>query len=78
MNLPPIVYRHARPEFLTVRAFADHFGVSKMTIYRLIDEGFINANRIGKSIRIPVAELKRYKKATAVGPGDTYAEGFQP
>jgi excisionase family DNA binding protein len=59
----PIVYAHARPAYLTPQAFADHFAISKMTAYRLMHEGSVQWVRVGRAMRIPVGELKRYEKA---------------
>lgn len=39
-------------EYLTVAELADHVGVSHMTIYRLIQNGDVNAIRIGRSFRV--------------------------
>jgi excisionase family DNA binding protein len=59
----PIIYKHARPAYLDVQAFADHFAISKMSAYRLLHTGVVKWVRVGRSMRIPVAELKRYERA---------------
>jgi len=56
----PLVYSSARPEYLTVKAFASHFGVSVMAVHRLKNAGGIRWLRFGNSVRIPVTELARY------------------
>jgi excisionase family DNA binding protein len=58
----PLVYSSARPEYLTVKAFASHFGVSVMAVHRLKNAGGIRWIRVGNSVRIPVSELARYAK----------------
>jgi excisionase family DNA binding protein len=56
----PVIYRTAKQEYVTPAAFGQHFGVSYMTINRLIHGGEIHAIRVGRSIRIPVSELARF------------------
>lgn len=46
--------------FLTVAEVADALRVSSMTVYRLIKAGELRAVRVGKSYRIPDAEVDRY------------------
>lgn len=62
----PVVYRKARPQYLTVRAFAEHFGTSYMTINRLVVSGDVKAIRIGRLLRIPATEIARFAEAAAV------------
>lgn len=63
MTIPtPTTYTSAKLAYLTVEAFAQHFGVSKMTIYRLCHEGAVQWIPVGRSMRIPVAELQRFKR----------------
>jgi excisionase family DNA binding protein len=62
MTERPHVYKHAQPAYLDVQAFADHFAVSKMTIYRLCHSGEVRWVRVGAVMRIPVAELRRYAR----------------
>lgn len=40
------------PTWWTVPEIASHVGVSKMTIYRLVQSGRIRSMRIGRSIRV--------------------------
>ena len=42
----------ARPVFLTVVEVAKYMRVSKMSVYRLIHEGELEAIKIGRSLRI--------------------------
>jgi excisionase family DNA binding protein len=57
-----LVYATARTEYVTVKAFAQHFGVSVMAVHRLKNAGGIRWIRVGNSVRIPVSELARYAK----------------
>ena len=50
------------PEFLDVAEAALVMRVSKMTVYRLIHKGEVQAVRVGRSFRIPSAELSQYLK----------------
>ena len=47
----------------TVEEVAIHFRVSKMTVYRMCNDGTLKALRVGRSFRIPQAEI------VAVGRG---------
>jgi excisionase family DNA binding protein len=51
-------------DFITVREAATKLHFSHATIYRLIKEGVLPANRIGKNLRIPIAEFERYIAGT--------------
>lgn len=53
-------YTTARTEYLTVEAFGEHFGISRMAAYRLTQSGAVRYIRIGRSKRIPVSELARF------------------
>jgi excisionase family DNA binding protein len=58
----PIVYRHARPAYLTPQAFAEHFAISTMGAYRLLHSGAVKWVRVGRAMRIPITELERFAK----------------
>jgi excisionase family DNA binding protein len=45
---------------LTVQEVATELRVSKMTVYRLIHGGEMDALRVGRSIRVPEKELDKY------------------
>lgn len=47
------------PTYLTVREYADRLRVNRVTVYRRIKAGEIEAERVGRSIRIPVAATAR-------------------
>jgi excisionase family DNA binding protein len=61
--------------FLTVTEVATIMRVSKMTVYRLVGSGELEAIRVGRSFRIPEQAVNRYLRAAFVGPGD---EGTEP
>jgi len=44
----------------TITEVAEALRVSKMTIYRLVHSGELPAMRIGRSIRVPSANLRTY------------------
>lgn len=49
---------------LTISEVAAALRVSKMTIYRLIHAGELEAFRIGRSFRVPSAALREYLRKT--------------
>lgn len=64
MTERPIIYTRARPAYITPEGFAQHFAVSKMTAYRLMHNGVIKWVRVGRAMRIPISELKRFAEAS--------------
>jgi excisionase family DNA binding protein len=52
--------------YLTIAEIAAHLRTSKMTIYRLVRAGKIDAIRIGRSFRVPAASLDNYIKSIPV------------
>lgn len=55
--------------WVTVQEAADELCVSKMTIYRLINDGEIPAFRFGRNIRIPVKPFNAYVTRQRIRPG---------
>lgn len=47
------------PRFLTVAEVAEIARVSKMTVYRMVHSGELPAIRVGKSFRVPYAEVEK-------------------
>lgn len=47
---------------LSVKEFAELFGVSKRTVFRWIEKGEVNAVKICGTVRIPEDEVKRKKR----------------
>lgn len=47
-------------KFFTVQEIAGFMQVSKMTVYRLVRNGEIQAMRVGRSYRVPHDALKSY------------------
>ena len=54
---------HSSARFLTVAEVARMFGVSNMTVYRLINAGELAAVRIGKSYRLRDDDVDKYLAA---------------
>jgi excisionase family DNA binding protein len=50
----------AEMKFLTVAEVATVMRVSRMTVYRLVHNGDLNAVRVGKSFRVPEREVHEY------------------
>lgn len=47
-------------EFLTVAEVAARMRVSKMTVYRLVHNGDLEAIRVGRSFRVPDEAVQEY------------------
>jgi excisionase family DNA binding protein len=58
------------PRFLTVEEVARMMRVSKMTVYRLVHSGELEAIRIGRSFRIPEAAVTAYLDGAVVVPDE--------
>lgn len=56
----PDLWREPAPTLLTVNEVAARLRVSKMTIYRVIEQGDLAAIRIGRSLRVPEKALNKY------------------
>lgn len=50
----------------TVAEVALILRVSKMTVYRLVNDGTLRAHRFGRSVRIDMKDLDDYLKQTGV------------
>src|SRR5690242_20400736 len=48
------------PNFLTVAEVAAQMRVSKMTVYRLVHAGDLEAVRVGRSFRVPEKAVEEY------------------
>ena len=48
------------PNFLTVDEVAAQMRVSKMTVYRLVHAGDLEAVRVGRSFRVPEKAVEEY------------------
>jgi excisionase family DNA binding protein len=53
-------------KFLTVAEVASIMRVSKMTVYRLVHSGELEAIRVGRSFRVPEQAVNRYLKGSFV------------
>lgn len=58
------------PRFLLVAEVATVMRVSKMTVYRLIHSGDLEAIRIGRSFRVPESAALEYLKDSFVREAD--------
>lgn len=56
--------------FLTVGEVAAIMRVSKMTVYRIVKSGELEAIQVGHSFRVPEPAVKRYLRAAFVTPAD--------
>jgi excisionase family DNA binding protein len=56
MTVPP------EGDYLTVPEIAADLRVSKMTVYRLVHDGDLEAIRVGRSIRVPRESYTEYKR----------------
>lgn len=54
----------ARPRFQTVAEVAAMMRVSKMTVYRLVHSGELPAVRTGRTLRLPLAAVRRHLQST--------------
>jgi excisionase family DNA binding protein len=55
--------------FLTVAEVASIMRVSKMTVYRLVHSGELEAIRVGRSFRVPEQAVNRYLRESFVAAG---------
>jgi excisionase family DNA binding protein len=53
--------------FLTVAEVATIMRVSKMTVYRLVHSGELEAIRVGRSFRVPEQAVTEYLREAFVG-----------
>ena len=53
--------------FLTVAEVALIMRVSKMTVYRLVHSGDLEAIRVGRSFRVPEQAVNQYLRSAYVG-----------
>ncbi len=54
--------------FLTVAEVALIMRVSKMTVYRLVHSGELEAIRVGRSFRVPEQAVNQYRVGRPAGP----------
>lgn len=60
-----------RSRFSTVAEVAAALRVSKMTVYRLVEDECLPGYRIGRSIRIPTQAVWNWLEANKVTPNNT-------
>lgn len=60
------VPRPRAPLYLSVADIAGLLQVSKMTVYRLVNTGDLQAYRIGRTVRIRSADFNQFMRASAM------------
>jgi excisionase family DNA binding protein len=55
--------------FLTVAEVATIMRVSKMTVYKLVHSGELEAIRVGRSFRVPEPAVSHYLRGTFIAAG---------
>lgn len=50
----------SEPKFMTVAEVAGQMRVSKMTVYRLVHSGELEAVRVGRSFRVPEKAVEEF------------------
>jgi excisionase family DNA binding protein len=56
-------------EWMSTKEAAEELGVTVRTLYRLIDEGSIEAYQIGRVIRVKSSDVQRYLESVRIAPG---------
>lgn len=64
---PPRLAAPPPPKFVTVAEIAGRLRVSKMTVYRLIDCGELQAIRVGRSLRVTESAVLAWMRGAEVG-----------
>jgi excisionase family DNA binding protein len=69
VSRPPVPMPATKPKlaFYTPAELAKELRVSKMTVYRLIHDGELDAVQIGRSFRIYVTSVREYLLKRAAG-----------
>lgn len=70
-GLPPSMIHDARDllsdrrrKYYSPADVAEYLGVSRSFVYQLIERGDLEANRFGKTVRVPKDEILRYERDT--------------
>ena len=58
------------PTWLGTQDAARHLGITARTLYRLIDEGEIPAYKLGRVLRLKLADVSAFLESARVQPGD--------
>ena len=66
-GVTPLASNLQAGRFLTVAEVATIMRVSKMTVYRLVHSGELEAIRVGRSFRVPEQAVNQYLRAAFVG-----------
>jgi excisionase family DNA binding protein len=57
------------PVWLGTQEAARHLGITTRTLYRLIDEGQIAAFKLGRVLRLRLADVEAFLESSRVRPG---------
>lgn len=58
------------PVWLGTQEAARRLGITARTLYRFIDEGAIPAYKLGRVLRLQLADVEAFLESTRVRPGD--------
>lgn len=61
--------RDSNPEWWSTKRAAAYLGITLRTLYRLIDEGRIDAYRFGRVYRLRQADVEAFVQRARVEPG---------
>ena len=56
-------------QWLGTSAAAKRLGITTRTLYRFIDEGMIDAYRMGRVIRVKAADIDTFVVSSRIAPG---------
>lgn len=54
------MHKEIEPHWLTVRQTAAYLNISETTVRRLVNEGSLNAIKVGRAVRIERSSLQRF------------------
>ncbi len=55
--------------WMNTREASEYLGVTLRTLYRFIDEGQLDAYKLGRVIRLKEADVERFIEASRIAPG---------
>jgi excisionase family DNA binding protein len=65
-------------EWLTAKAVAEMLGLSRPTIYRMLEDGDLEAHRIRGQYRIPPGAVERVLSATRINSKEVKPDDRKP
>ena len=60
------------PEYMTVEEVAARLRVSKMTVYRAVERGDMDAIRVGRSIRVDKRDVFKFIREATTTPDEHF------